>query len=408
MCHQSKWLSRSFCRLLTRQSFVEPTVVSLSRSVVLIRSLGPNVMSGSSHGGPGPAKRAKVGSEGEDDGFEGKDVSPASGKFRGRQKTDNLCAICQESILASDKAILFPCLHDFHKDCIDTWTQSRNTCPECRQVAAQVRWNVRSESEFESREVPVPPEEPSLSLRIAMASMSPSTFAVYIFPIPAIELVTTSRPVTLIHRREENGEEQTVAQIAARSQHIFSIAELLDSEHLIVRDSGHDYPVDQTIDGLILQQVLNSAADLGIQLPEHLANDDESGSSGRSSSSNGSASEEDDAAGSAARRPVVTRGQITSGQSEDATTSTGRGLPFPFLRRLFRRPSDTSAPPSQTPPSSQPPAPSSTQNRQVRRPDPPSTSSSSSQAQSSRVSRPPHQSPTDKRTDGRRGPSDKK
>lgn len=347
-------------------------------------------MPSSSHEGPGPAKRAKVesGSD-EKDGSGGKDVSPASGKFRGRKKSDNLCPICQESIIESEKAILVPCLHDFHKHCIDTWTETRNTCPECRQVTAQVRWNVRSETEFESRDVPVPPEEPSLSLRIAMASVSPSTFAVYIFPIPAIELVTTSRAVTLIHRsNEENAEERTVAEIAARSQHVFSISQLLDSEHLFVRDEGSEYPVEETIDGLVLQQVLNSAADLGIQLPEHLVNDDDS-----APPADGPVVEADAAAATAARRQV-TRGHITSGPSDEAAAPAGRGLPFPFLRRVVRRQENTAAAPA--------PTPSSQSRNQGQRP--PSTSSS----ESSDASPPRLQSPADKKADGRRGPSDKK
>lgn len=146
-----------------------------------------------------------------------------------------------------------------------------------------------------------------------MTPISPSTFAVYIFPIPAMELISTSQSVTLFHRRQAGAEEETVATLEPRSEHIFSIAQLLDSEHHFVRDGGNEYPIEQAIDGLIMQQVISSANDLGINLPDHLVHDSAAGQAGGAAS---------------AGRQQVTRAQITSGASDG---ERGSGQPFPFV-----------------------------------------------------------------------------
>ena len=68
----------------------------------------------------------------------------------GRKESDNTCPICQEAVSETDKAVLVPCCHDFHNACIDTLTE---TCPECQQTVTQVKWNIKSDSEFESRDI---------------------------------------------------------------------------------------------------------------------------------------------------------------------------------------------------------------------------------------------------------------
>lgn len=46
------------------------------------------------------------------------------------------CSICMDDITDKDEFRRLPCSdtvnHCFHKDCIDKWLRSNNTCPNCR------------------------------------------------------------------------------------------------------------------------------------------------------------------------------------------------------------------------------------------------------------------------------------
>eukprot|EP00802_Teleaulax_amphioxeia_P018336 Tamp_18527.p1 GENE.Tamp_18527~~Tamp_18527.p1 ORF type:complete len:291 (+),score=51.50 Tamp_18527:3-875(+) len=42
------------------------------------------------------------------------------------------CAICLEMLVPSDTARILPCLHQFHKDCIDKWLLDAAACPVCK------------------------------------------------------------------------------------------------------------------------------------------------------------------------------------------------------------------------------------------------------------------------------------
>ena len=42
------------------------------------------------------------------------------------------CVICLEDFKNKDKSIILPCIHLFHKNCINNWLKSKNICPICK------------------------------------------------------------------------------------------------------------------------------------------------------------------------------------------------------------------------------------------------------------------------------------
>ena len=42
------------------------------------------------------------------------------------------CIICLEDFKNKDKAIILPCIHLFHKNCINNWLKAKNKCPICK------------------------------------------------------------------------------------------------------------------------------------------------------------------------------------------------------------------------------------------------------------------------------------
>lgn len=47
------------------------------------------------------------------------------------------CPICMSKINFHSKKIL-DCKHSFHKECIDEWLKTKNTCPCCRHIVDEL------------------------------------------------------------------------------------------------------------------------------------------------------------------------------------------------------------------------------------------------------------------------------
>jgi len=49
---------------------------------------------------------------------------------------NKLCTICQCNYEVGDEYMMLMCLHRFHKGCIGTWFESKNTCPICKAMVS--------------------------------------------------------------------------------------------------------------------------------------------------------------------------------------------------------------------------------------------------------------------------------
>eukprot|EP00441_Pelagodinium_beii_P013736 CAMPEP_0197663352 /NCGR_PEP_ID=MMETSP1338-20131121/57107_1 /TAXON_ID=43686 ORGANISM="Pelagodinium beii, Strain RCC1491" /NCGR_SAMPLE_ID=MMETSP1338 /ASSEMBLY_ACC=CAM_ASM_000754 /LENGTH=251 /DNA_ID=CAMNT_0043241671 /DNA_START=24 /DNA_END=779 /DNA_ORIENTATION=- len=45
---------------------------------------------------------------------------------------EDVCVVCQESLIVGSKAKTMPCGHLFHDDCLIEWVKKSNSCPTCR------------------------------------------------------------------------------------------------------------------------------------------------------------------------------------------------------------------------------------------------------------------------------------
>ena len=216
-----------------------------------------------------------------------KNVSPGGGAFHGREKSDNICPICEEEISPDDnnRAILVPCCHDFHKTCIDHWLRNRQTCPECRQIVLCVRRNVKSEKEFESRDLPIPQAAARDVLHsfhdhvIAAFSLSSSTFLVQNVLGNNLTLVTTSRPISIVRHpivampRTTGRPDETILTMAAHQEHV--LGKVPFTTYAVVREDGNDYSHREELSPILF--TITHALRLGLELTPH--SDDETSDS---------------------------------------------------------------------------------------------------------------------------------
>lgn len=54
------------------------------------------------------------------------------------------CCVCLSRFRGKEKISVLPCLHKFHKECIEKWFSScRKTCPVCRFSMEEDKFNAR-------------------------------------------------------------------------------------------------------------------------------------------------------------------------------------------------------------------------------------------------------------------------
>ena len=63
---------------------------------------------------------------------------PASGR-----ETSDECQICMEPFREREKLLAFPCLHHFHRHCVEEWTRHKLLCPNCRCDAFELLLRAR-------------------------------------------------------------------------------------------------------------------------------------------------------------------------------------------------------------------------------------------------------------------------
>ncbi|KAJ3709081.1 hypothetical protein LUZ61_012786 [Rhynchospora tenuis] len=69
---------------------------------------------------------------GSETGFEGGVLAPGTDKERVISAEDAVCCICLGKYANNDELRELPCLHVFHKDCVDKWLKINALCPLCK------------------------------------------------------------------------------------------------------------------------------------------------------------------------------------------------------------------------------------------------------------------------------------
>jgi hypothetical protein len=66
-------------------------------------------------------------------------------KFTQRQAEISVCIICSVNFKKADVVRCLPCLHWYHRDCIDRWLATSVVCPVCKTALPKREENTDSE-----------------------------------------------------------------------------------------------------------------------------------------------------------------------------------------------------------------------------------------------------------------------
>ncbi|XP_005107733.1 RING finger protein 11 [Aplysia californica] len=56
-----------------------------------------------------------------------------TGKYDGTNKKAKECVICMNEFVFGDELRYLPCMHCYHRECIDDWLMRSFTCPSCME-----------------------------------------------------------------------------------------------------------------------------------------------------------------------------------------------------------------------------------------------------------------------------------
>ncbi|KAL7451542.1 hypothetical protein ACHAWC_003371 [Mediolabrus comicus] len=59
--------------------------------------------------------------------------NPSMAEGKEKEHTEVKCLICQENYEQGEELRRLPCQHCFHKECVDTWLSTKDTCAFCRK-----------------------------------------------------------------------------------------------------------------------------------------------------------------------------------------------------------------------------------------------------------------------------------
>ncbi|GAB4818020.1 hypothetical protein N2152v2_005066 [Parachlorella kessleri] len=71
------------------------------------------------------------------------------------------CSICLLDVVhLEEKAVLLPCMHAYHHDCISQWLDRKRLCPLCKARVTAVLHDIQSSGDYREREIPPSPPPP--------------------------------------------------------------------------------------------------------------------------------------------------------------------------------------------------------------------------------------------------------
>ncbi|KAH7620337.1 putative E3 ubiquitin-protein ligase IE61 [Nannochloris sp. 'desiccata'] len=66
------------------------------------------------------------------------------------------CSICLDEVKTHHKAVITPCMHEYHHTCISKWLTMKQECPLCKSQVQTVLYNIQDDGSFLERELNLP------------------------------------------------------------------------------------------------------------------------------------------------------------------------------------------------------------------------------------------------------------
>jgi len=66
------------------------------------------------------------------------------------------CSVCLDEVKTYHKAVITPCMHEYHHTCISKWLTMKQECPLCKSQVHTVLYNIQDDGSFLERELNLP------------------------------------------------------------------------------------------------------------------------------------------------------------------------------------------------------------------------------------------------------------